>query len=221
MAWWTERVVPRLVDASLGNPAVDRLRERVCARLRGRVLELGFGSGLNLPHLSPAVTALDAVDPSDLAWQRSAGRRAASQVPVRRVGLDGQRLEADDAAYDAVLATFVLCTVPSATAALAEARRVLRPGGTLHVLEHGLAPETGVARWQRRLDPLQRRVAGGCHLSRDTAALLADAGFEVSLEQHYLEGTPRLGRPWAYLSHGVATPGAGQKLPRLVSPPSR
>ncbi len=103
-----------------------------------------------------------------------------------------------------MLTTFSLCTIPDAAAALAEVRRVLRPGGTLHFLEHGLAPDPGVARWQRRLEPVQRRVFGGCHLTRDVPALIAGAGFEVvELDQRYLPG-PRVGRPWAYGSRGVA-----------------
>ena len=104
------------------------------------------------------------MEPSDLGWELSAERRARSSVPVERVGLDGQRLAAADATYDAVLSTFTLCTIPDVETALAEVHRVLRPGGALHVLEHGLAPDPKVAAWQRRLDGLQGRVAAGCHL---------------------------------------------------------
>jgi SAM-dependent methyltransferase len=117
---------------------------------------------------------------------------------VERTGLDGQRLEAPDASYDAVLATFTLCTIPDPGAALAEVRRVLRPGGAFHFLEHGLAPDTGVVTWQHRLEPLQRRVFAGCHLTRDVPALVAAGGLDVTmLEQRYLPG-PRIGRPWSY-----------------------
>lgn len=196
--------MPRLTDASLGIEAVGRLRARACAGLRGRIVEIGFGSGLNLPHLPPEVTALDAVEPSEVAWARAEGRRRRASVPVRRVGLDGQRLEAGDAAYDAALVTFTLCTIPDVGAALEEVRRVLEPGAAVHFLEHGLAPDAGVARWQRRLDPLQQRVVGGCHLARDVPALLADAGLEVTeLREEYLPG-PRVGRPWTYVFLGTA-----------------
>jgi SAM-dependent methyltransferase len=134
----------------------------------------------------------------------SSGRRARSRVPIERIGLDGQRLAAPDATYDAVLSTFTLCTIPDVDAALAEVRRTLRPGGTLHVLEHGLAPDPSVAAWQRRLDPLQGRVAAGCHLSRDAPALVARAGFDVQwLRQTYLPG-PGLGRPWTFVSLATA-----------------
>src|SRR4051794_2052339 len=167
MGWWTERVVPRLVDRSLSTQDVMELRREVCADLTGRVLEIGFGSGLNIGLYPAAVTAVDAVEPADLAWELSAPRRSRADVPVERVGLDGAHLAAEDATYDAVLSTFTLCTIPDVGTALSEVRRVLRPGGTLHVLEHGLAPDPRVATWQRRLDPLQGRAAGGCHLTRD------------------------------------------------------
>ena len=204
MGWWSERVVPRCADRALATPPVMALRREVCAGLAGRLLEIGFGSGLNTGLYPAAVTAVDAVEPSDVGWSLSASRRAGSPVPVARAGLDGQRLTAPDAAYDAALSTFTLCTIPDAGAALAEVRRALRPGGRLHVLEHGLAPEPEVARRQRRWEPLQRRVAGGCHLTRDVPALLADAGFRVErLGQSYLPG-PALSRPWGFVTLAVA-----------------
>jgi SAM-dependent methyltransferase len=124
---------------------------------------------------------------------------------VQRVGLDGQSLDAEDESYDAVLTTFTLCTIPDAAAALTELRRVLRPGGAVHFLEHGLSPDARVASWQRRLEPLQRRTAGGCHLTRDVSSLLTEALWDVDrLEQDYLPG-PRLSRPWGWLSQGRAT----------------
>ncbi|VXC16837.1 class I SAM-dependent methyltransferase [Nocardioides sp. AX2bis] len=197
--WWTEQVVPRLVDASLSAAPVGRLRARACAGLHGRVLEIGFGSGLNLPHLPAAVTALDAVEPADLAWERSAGRRAAAPLEVARTGLDGERLAAPDGSYDAVLCTFTLCTVPDPARALAEARRVLRPGGALHLLEHGLAPGRRVRGWQRRLEPLQGRAFGGCHLTRDVLALVRAAGLVPDLvHQAYVATGPA--RPWSYVT---------------------
>lgn len=204
MGWWTDHVVPRLTDVSLSNAEVGRLREAACAGLAGRVLEIGFGSGLNLPFLPGTVASVDAVEPSEVAWTRSASRRAAARTPVRRTGLDGQRLEADDASYDAALATFTLCTIPDPVAALTEVHRVLRPGGALHVLEHGLAPDPGVVRWQRRLEPAQRRLVGGCHLTRDVPALLAAAGLEaVDLRADYLPG-PGFLHPWTHAYVGTA-----------------
>ncbi|MFC6343301.1 class I SAM-dependent methyltransferase, partial [Nocardioides hankookensis] len=129
-----------------------RLRAAACSGLEGRVLEIGFGSGLNVSLYPAGVTSVDAVEPSEVGWELSAARRGTTQLPIARVGLDGQRVEAEDATYDAVLSTFTLCTIPDVERALAEVRRVLRPGGRLHFLEHGLSPDAGVARWQRRLD---------------------------------------------------------------------
>ncbi|WP_395691999.1 class I SAM-dependent methyltransferase [Nocardioides sp.] len=204
MGIWTDRVVPRLADRSLSTRPVMRLRRGAVAGLGGRVLEIGFGSGLNAGLYPPEVDQVDAVEPSDVGWEMSEARRAAATVPVERVGLDGQRLAAQDQTYDAVLSTFTLCTIPDATRALGEVRRVLRPGGALHFLEHGLSPDPGVGRWQRRLDPLQRLVAGGCELSRDVPTLVRAAGFDVlELESAYLPG-PGAGRPWTWVSRGRA-----------------
>ena len=204
VGWWSERVVPRMTDRSLSSRPIMDLRRDACGGLSGRVLELGFGSGLNLAIYPSAVASVDAVEPSDLGWELSAQRRSDSSVPVERVGLDGQRLQAADATYDAVLSTFTLCTIPDVAAALAEVRRVLRPGGSLHVLEHGLAPDPKIAAWQHRLNGLQGRIAAGCHLTRDAPRLLEEAGLTVErLDQAYLPG-PGLGRPWTFVSLATA-----------------
>jgi ubiquinone/menaquinone biosynthesis C-methylase UbiE len=205
MGVWAERVVPRLTDKALGNEQIDELRSATCAGLHGRVLEIGFGSGLNLPHYPPEVSRVDAVEPADAGWRLSRSRRERSEVRVERTGLDGQRLEADDATYDAVLSTFTLCTIPDAATALAEVHRVLRPGGSLHFVEHGLAPDEGVVTWQRRLEPLQKRLFAGCHLTRDVPALVGDAGLEMAeLEARYLPG-PGVSRPWSFGYRGRAS----------------
>lgn len=198
MGLWSDHVLPRITDRVLAAPQVMDLRTAVCAGLSGRVLEIGFGSGLNIDAYPDVVTAVDAVEPSGVAWRLSERRREGSRVRVRRTDLDGQRVAAGDEEYDAVLSTFTLCTIPDVGRALAEVRRVLRPGGSFHFLEHGLAPEPGVARWQRRLDPLQRRVCGGCHLSRDMPELVRAAGLEVTdLRAEYLPGLST-SRPWSY-----------------------
>lgn len=197
-------MVPRLTDGPLSQPPVMELRSRVCRGLRGRVLEIGFGSGLNLGAYPDEVDSVDAVEPSELGWARSESRRTASPVPITRTGLDGQRLTAPDESYDAVLATFTLCTIPDPARAVAEVRRVLRPGGVFCFLEHGLSPDARVATWQRRLDPIQGAVFGGCQLSRDTLAMVRDAGLVVEgIDQHYLDG-PVVMRPWTYVSLGRA-----------------
>lgn len=203
MGWWEAQLVPRLVDLTCGQAPIMELRREVCAGLSGRVIEVGFGSGLNLEAMPAAVTSVDAVEPSDLAWSRSAGRRASSSVPVDRVGLDGQDLDAGDASYDAALVTFSLCTIPDPARAVRELRRVLKPGGVLHFAEHGLAPDDNIRRWQRRLEPVQRRVAGGCHLTRDPVAIIEDAGFVTrDVARFYLAPGP--GKPLGFLSRGRA-----------------
>ena len=190
MGFYGTAVLPRLVNATGSARALDPLRRRVCAGLAGDVIEIGFGSGLNVPFYPAAVTRVAAVEPSDLGWRLASERLRAAAVPVQRAGLDGQSLPFADGSYDAALSTWTLCSIPDAAAALAELRRVLRPGGALHFLEHGLAPDESVRRWQHRLEPLQRRLAGGCHLTRQIAGLVTAAGFTITeLGVFYQEGT--------------------------------
>jgi len=206
MGWWTEQVVPRLTDASLKGKEVGELRRDALQPLRGDVLELGFGSGLNVRWYPEAVTSVTAVEPSDVGWSLSERRRARTSLPITRGHLDGQRLDEPDHAYDSVLSTFTLCTIPDVAAALAEVRRVLKPDGVFVFLEHGLCPDAATARWQRRLDPLQRTVAGGCHLSRDIPTLVEAAGLDVEQVQAEAMPGPRVARPWTYGFWGVARP---------------
>jgi ubiquinone/menaquinone biosynthesis C-methylase UbiE len=201
MALWTDRLLPRLVDRALDTPEVAARRARTLTGLRGRVVEIGFGSGLNLRHYPPEVEHVLAVEPSDLAWRLAGPRMASGTPPVERIGLDGARLPVPDASVDAVVSTFTLCTIPEVAAALAEVRRVLRPGGRLHFLEHGRAPEEAVRRWQRTLQPLQSRLVGGCRLDRPIDELVAAAGLDVvELSTGYGDGP----RPFSYLYRGRA-----------------
>ena len=203
VGFYEQHVLPRFVDLTLGSRGIAELRHRVASGLEGDVVEIGFGSGRNVPHYPPAVKRVRAVDPSIVGRKLAAKRLAASPVPVEFVGLDGERLPIDDGAADHVLSTFTLCTIPGVDRALAEIRRVLRPGGSLHFLEHGRAPEPRITRWQDRLTPLQRKVAGGCHLNRSIDSLLEDAGLEVTrLETYYLKGP----KPYGYMFEGTATP---------------
>lgn len=204
MSLWEERVVPILVDKACGTGAIHKERKLACAALSGRVLEVGFGSGLNTTHYPKAVTSIAAVEPSNRGWALSAQRRSASAVPIERTGLDGQALTESDDSCDCALLTFSLCTIPDPIQALREVARVLRPGGVLAFLEHGLAPDAHIATWQRRLDPIERRLAGGCELSRDIPALIRQAGFEVlDLDTKYLPG-PAAMRPWGHGFRGIA-----------------
>jgi len=192
MGFYREQVVPRIINAACGAKTVEPLRRRVCAGLAGKVVELGFGSGHNVPFYPAAVTRVSAVEPSDVGWKLAAERVTAATVPVRRSGLDGQLLPFPDDSYDAVLSTWTLCTIPDVSVALREVRRVLKPGGTLHFLEHGLAPDEPVRRWQRRLEPVQYRLAGGCHFTRPIVDLLTAAGFAIGeLDVFYEQGAPK------------------------------
>ncbi|MFD5525574.1 class I SAM-dependent methyltransferase [Streptomyces virginiae] len=204
MGFYAERVVPRIVDLACGAKSARPRRRRVCAGLTGEVVEIGFGTGHNVPFYPPGVTGVAAIEPSDLGWKLAADRVRASRVPVRRAGLDGRSLPFEDATFDTALSTWTLCTIPDPVAALREVRRVLKSGGGLHFIEHGLAPagDAGVRRWQRRIEPLHKRLFGGCHLTRPTVELLTAAGFTVTeLDVFYEERAPK---PFAADSLGVA-----------------
>ena len=201
MGLWNDRVLPRLMDRVLGTPEVNARRALVCRGLHGRVLEIGFGSGLNLRHYPAEVTEILVVEPSESALRLAEPRTAAISAALERVGSDGARLELPDGSVDCVLSTYTLCTIPSVDAALQEVHRVLKPGGELHFLEHGRAPTESVRRWQHRLHPVHSRIAGGCHLDRPIDNLITNAGLIIGeLETGYGDGP----RPFSYLYRGRA-----------------
>jgi SAM-dependent methyltransferase len=201
MGFYNEQVLPRFVNVMLGNKEFAKVRKEACAGLRGDAIELGFGSGLNLPHLPPEVTGVWTVDPSGVAMRLAAKRMAAAPVDVHVGALDGERLDFPDDRFDSALSTMTLCTIPDARAALRELRRVMKPGALFHFAEHGHSPDAKVARTQDRFDGLQQKTAGGCHLNRPIDALLTDAGFEIdTIRNYYLKGP----KPWGYMYVGRA-----------------
>lgn len=193
MGFYGERVFPRIMNRMMNTKQTRRIRSRVCAGLSGEVVEIGFGTGLNLPHLPPSVAVLRAVDPLKRGRTLAAERLASSPVSVEFVGLDGQSLPLNDESVDAALSTWTLCSIADPVAAVREIRRVLRPGGVFHFVEHGCSPDSRVLKWQRRLNPLQRRVACGCNLDRDIPAIVKAGGFTLDhLDTYYVKGDPKI-----------------------------
>ena len=186
MGAYDRHVLPRLIDVVCRHPGFDRWRARATEGLSGTVVEIGFGTGLNLRHYPDSVERILAVEPSIESRERAASRIAERGIPVDFVGLEGESVPVDDDVADFVLSTYTLCTIPGLAAALGEVRRMLRPGGTFHLLEHGLSADDRVARWQHRLNPVENAIAGGCHLDRDIVPLVEDSGFTVDvIDQAY------------------------------------
>ena len=202
MGLYVDRILPRCTNLLLGGGEFAKIRRRVASGLTGEVLEVGFGSGLNVPHYPSDVHRVSAVDPAAVGRKLAVGRVAASPVRVEHVGLDGASLPLGSATIDHVLMTWTLCTIPRVNDALDEVRRVLRSGGQLHFVEHGLSPDPQVAKWQERLTPLQRLVAGGCHLNRPIDCLIDGAGFAMTQLRTYQLGAPK---PMSFMYEGVAT----------------
>jgi SAM-dependent methyltransferase len=203
-SWYERHVLPWLLDAACSLPVVAAQRLKVIPRAAGRVLEVGIGTGLNLPFYDKGrIASLVGIDPALQLHPLARRRSSRAGIPVQLEALAAERLPFAAASFDCVVCTYTLCTVPDPAAALAEMRRVLRPGGKLLFAEHGLAPEPSVARWQRRVEPWWTRVAGGCHLTRDVPLLLRDAGFRASIDAQYV-ARPKI---LAYTFWGEATAG--------------
>lgn len=193
MGFYDKYILPRFINCACSTKPIMKQREKIVPRASGTVLEIGIGTGLNLPYYDGSrVQRLIGLDPSEKSWELAAARAAHAGFPVEFIGLPGEQIPLEDASVDTVLVTFALCTIPDPIAALQGMGRVLKPGGSLVFCEHGKTPDAGVNKWQDRINPLWRRIAGGCHLNRDIPALLAQGGFRVEeLEQQYLPGTPR------------------------------
>ena len=204
-SWYDRHLLPYVIDLACGVKPVRRQRQKVVPQASGRVLEVGIGTGRNLAYYDKSrISALVGVDPA-LQMHRLARKRSArAGLPVELVGLSAEKLPLPDASFDSIVLTYTLCSIPDPVPAVREMRRVLKPGGKLLFCEHGLAPDEGVRRWQRRLNPLWGRIGGGCHLDRDIPALLRAGGFTLpDVHTMYLPGP----RPLTFNYWGEALPG--------------
>jgi ubiquinone/menaquinone biosynthesis C-methylase UbiE len=203
MAFYNDRILPHLIQIGMKQEMLAPIRERLAGAAEGRVLEIGVGAGLNLPRYTNRVTGVVAIDSAPVMLAMARGAAALAAVPVALAIGSAEAIPADSASADTVLSTWTLCSIPDVTRALGEARRVLKAGGRLLFAEHGLAPDANVRRWQHRLTPIWKRVAGGCHLDRDIRALVERAGFAIErLEVGYLPGP----RPMTFMYEGSARP---------------
>jgi ubiquinone/menaquinone biosynthesis C-methylase UbiE len=203
MSFYQRHVLPYLLHLAMRQQQFVPFRRRVIGAAEGRVLEIGIGSGLNLPLYGPGVRSVIGLEPSPELLRMARTRASAASTPIEFLNASAEVMPLDDGSIDTVVTTWTLCTIPQATQALAEMRRVLKPSGMLLFVEHGRAPEPGVARWQDRLDPLWSRIAGGCHLNRKIDDLIAGGGFRIaSLSNAGLPGP----RTHTFLYEGRATP---------------
>jgi ubiquinone/menaquinone biosynthesis C-methylase UbiE len=194
MSFYDKYILPRIIDWGCGQKIMQQQRERVVPMARGRVLEIGIGSGLNLPFYDTKnIDTVIGLDPSAEMLAMARERSRGLTFPVEFVQLGSETIPLEDHSVDTVLLTFALCTIPDTEAALAQMRRVLKPGGELIFCEHGRAPDTNIQTWQDRVNPLWKRCFGGCNLNRNIPALIRTNGFRIDrIEQTYLPDTPRI-----------------------------
>lgn len=203
MGFYNDIVLPRLCHLAMRNRQLAPYRRRAIAAAEGRVLEVGSGSGLNFPLYGPAVSEVFGLEPSGRLVGMAREPAEAATVPIRLIEASAETIPLDDRSVDTVVTTWTMCTIPDAGAALAEVRRVLKPGGRLLFVEHGLAPDAGVRRWQDILNPAWRRIAGGCNLNRSISGMVEGAGFRLDrLDVGYMRGL----KPMSFMYEGSARP---------------
>jgi ubiquinone/menaquinone biosynthesis C-methylase UbiE len=203
MSFYRDRIVPHLVHLSMRNRHLVPYRERVISAAEGRVLEIGIGSGLNLPFYAPYVREILGLEPAPRLLAMARDNASRSSLPVRFIEGSAEAIPLEDHSIDTVVTTWTLCTIPDDVGALREMRRVLRPAGQLLFVEHGRAPEASVRKWQDRLTPLWKRISAGCHLNRPIRTLIETAGFDIGqIETGYIKGP----KPMAYFYEGRAKP---------------
>ncbi|MFT5483416.1 MAG: ubiquinone/menaquinone biosynthesis C-methylase UbiE [Halieaceae bacterium] len=194
MGFYDTHVLPHFINLACGTKPITRQRQKVVPLAEGRILEIGMGSGLNIPHYN--------LDKVDMVWglEPSHGMREkarpiveAAPFPIEWLDLPGEEIPLDNNSVDTIVLTYTLCTIPDWLTALKQMRRVLKPGGTLLFSEHGKAPDAGVQNWQNKIDPIWGKIAGGCHLNRDIPALLIEGGFNIrEMDSMYMPSTPRI-----------------------------
>jgi ubiquinone/menaquinone biosynthesis C-methylase UbiE len=202
MGFYNDWVVPRFLNMAMGMKFIGEERKKCLHGVTGTVLEVGFGSGHNLPFYPETVQRLVAVDPSRVGAKLARKRIAEARFPVEYIPLEGERIDAADASFDSVVSTFTLCTIPDPAAALAQMRRVLKPGGKFFLVEHGRSHEPNVQRWQDRMNFVQKTLFGGCNINRDIRSMITEAGFAIEqVDQYYIEGQMKMS---AFLTRAVA-----------------
>ena len=204
MGFYSDYILARLINLSMRNKELRPFRERVVGAAEGRVLEIGIGSGMNLPFYRPPAREVLALEPAPRLMTMAKSASQATGIPVKFIEASAEAIPLDEHSVDTIVTTWTLCSIPKAAAALAEMRRVLRPGGRLLFAEHGLAPDESVRWWQDRLTPVWRCIGGGCHLNRPIRSMIEGAGFHVDrIETGYIPGP----KPMTFMYEGSARPG--------------